>query len=282
MRPERLGVLGLGAIGGSVARQATKAGVPHVIAYATSPEDSARALEVGAVARVAADPEEVVSGSDLVVLAVPPVSAMDLLSGLAPIIREGAVVVTDVSSVKRPITDRARELGLESQFVGSHPLCGTHETGFPAARDDLFRDAVVYVVPTLAGDHDTVTQVVRFWEDVLEAKPVIVGADVHDQMLAWTSHLPQAVSSALALALAEGAPEDAVFGAGARDTTRLATSSVTMWRDVLTLNRSAVMESLDGLERSIGSLKHALAQDDAVAVAEWLERAAEFRRRLSE
>ena len=281
MRPEWLGVIGLGAIGGSVARQATKAGVPHVVAYATSPEDSARALEVGAVTRVAADPEEVVSGSDLVVLAVPPVSTMDLLSGLAQTIRERAVVVTDVSSVKRPITDRARELGLESQFVGSHPLCGTHETGFAAARDDLFRDAVVYVTP--AGDHDTVMQqVVRFWEDVLEAKPVVVRADVHDQLLAWTSHLPQAVSSALAVALAEGAPDDAVYGAGARDTTRLAASSVNMWRDVLTLNRSAVMESLDALERSIGSLKHALADDDAEAVAAWLERAAKFRRRLSE
>ena len=281
MRPERLGVIGLGAIGGSVVRQATKAGVPHIVVYATSPDDSARALEVGAVTRVAADPEEVVSQSDVVVLAAPPVSTLDLLSGLAQTIRERAVVVTDVSSVKRPITDRARELGLESQFVGSHPLCGTHETGFPAARDDLFRDAVVYVTP--AGDHDAVTrQVVRFWEEVLEAKPVVVRADVHDQMLAWTSHLPQAVSSALAVALAQGAPDDAVYGAGARDTTRLAASSVDMWRDVLTLNRSAVMESLDAVERSIGSLKNALADDDAEAVAAWLERAAKFRRRLSE
>ena len=281
MRPQRLGVLGLGAIGGSVARQATRAGVPEVVGFDTSSEEVASAVEAGAVARAAASPEEVIHECDLAVLAAPPMSNLALLGTLSDSIRDGSVVVTDVSGVKDPIVQRARELGLASQFAGSHPFCGTHLSGFEAAREDLFHDAVVYVTPV--GDDLAVTdRIVGFWRDVLGACPVVVAAPEHDDMLALTSHLPQAVGSALAVALAEHAKEGAVFGAGARDTTRLAAGSTAMWRDIMMLNRSPILQSLDAFERSVEQLKRAVSEGDASAIEKWFDRGAEFRRRMPE
>ncbi len=281
MRPERLGVIGLGAIGGSLAWQCTRAGVPHVIAQATSAEDVTGAVEAGAVTHVVDTPEDVIAGCDLAVLAVPPSATLELLSRLAEPIRARGVRVTDVCSVKRAVVDRARELDLHSLFVGSHPFCGTHQSGFAGARDDLFRDAVVYVTPVNEGDEIS-QEIVAFWRNVLDASPVVMPAGPHDEMLAWTSHLPQVVSSALAVALAEGVPDGAAYGTGARDTTRLAASSTAMWRDILMLNRAPIERSLDAFTRSVDTLKRALADEDAAAVAQWLDRGAEFRRRLAE
>ncbi|MCH7715759.1 MAG: prephenate dehydrogenase/arogenate dehydrogenase family protein [Gemmatimonadetes bacterium] len=281
VRPERLGVIGLGAIGGSLAWQCMRAGVPHVIAHATSAEDVTGAVEAGAVTHVVDTPEDVIAECDLAVLAVPPSATLELLSRLAEPIRAHGVRVTDVCSVKRAVVDRARELDLHSFFVGSHPFCGTHQSGFAGARDDLFRDSIVYVTPVNEGDEIS-QEIVTFWRDVLHASPVVMPAGPHDEMLAWTSHLPQVVSSALAVALAEGAPDGATYGTGARDTTRLAASNTTMWRDILMLNRSPIEQSLDTFARSVDTLKRALADEDAAAVAQWLDRGAEFRRRLAE
>ena len=281
MRPERLGVIGLGAVGGSLAWQCTRAGVPHVIAQATSAEDVTGAVEAGAVTRVVDTPEDVISGCDLAVLAVPPSATLELLSRLAEPIRARGVRVTDVCSVKCAVVDRARELDLHTLFVGSHPFCGTHQSGFAGARDDLFRDAVVYVTPVNEDDQIS-GEIVAFWRDILDASPVVMPAGPHDEMLAWTSHLPQVVSSALAVALAEGVPDGVAYGTGARDTTRLAASSTAVWRDILMLNRSPIEQSLDAFARSVDTLKRALADEDAAAVAQWLDRGAEFRRRLAE
>ncbi len=279
MPVERLGVIGLGAIGGSVARQARQAGVTRVIAYATSYDDMMDATDAGAVTGVMNAAADVIDGADLVVLAVPPRSILDLLSGLAQQITDRAVIVTDVASVKGPIVARALELHLESHFVGSHPLCGTHASGFAAASSDLFREALVYVTPT--GVDSVTEQVVGFWRDLMEARTVLVPAKAHDDMLAWTSHLPQAVSSALAAALADSAYHDASFGSGARDTTRLASSNIPMWRDILMLNRSAILAALSGFDRSLKELKRALDDRDAPGVERWLDRGAEFRRSLT-
>jgi prephenate dehydrogenase len=104
----------------------------------------------------------------------------------------------------------------------------------------------------------------------------------HDQLLAWTSHLPQAAASALAVALARAGPSGVTYGTGARDTTRLAASSVEMWRDILLLNREAVLAAMDGLEDQLGGLRQALASANVAALTQWLEAGAAWRRGLGE
>ncbi|MSR06874.1 MAG: prephenate dehydrogenase/arogenate dehydrogenase family protein [Gemmatimonadetes bacterium] len=281
MRPEALGVIGLGAIGGSVAWGASVAGVRRVIGYSPLPAETVAAAKAGAVTEVAQSVRQVMKQSEMVVIAAPPAATLTLLATIAPDLLSRGVLCTDVSSVKSPVVTEAARLRLGELFAGSHPLAGTHQSGFDAARSDRFVGAVVYVTPTPTGAQGAL-EVADFWQGVLKATPVTIDAEVHDRMLAWTSHLPQVTASALAAALARTGPPGVTYGSGARDTTRLAASSVEMWRDILLLNRDAVLVTLDGLEDQIGVLRQALVARDEAAVAAWLEAGAAWRRGLGE
>lgn len=278
MVPHTLGVIGLGAIGGSVAWQAARHGVPRVVGFAADRRDGAEAARAGAVTALETDVRRVAAAAELLVLATPPRATLRLLRQLAPVVlRRPGVLVTDVCSVKQAVVDCAERAGMAERFAGSHPFAGTHLTGFAAARPDRFRGAVVYVTPVAGGD-DAAREVADFWERVLEAQPVTLPAGRHDALLAWTSHLPQAAASALAAALARGAPDGARFGTGARDATRIAASGADMWADILLLNREPVLRCLDAFGQALGELAAALRAGDAPAVGRWLERGAEWRR----
>src|SRR5439155_1250128 len=150
LRPTRLGIIGLGAIGGSLARQAKRAGVPTIIGWSPWANERAAAAQQGTLDDAPASAREVARAVDLLVLAAPPAANLDLLAALAPHLRAGALV-TDVGSVKRSIVAKAEALGLAARFAGSHPLAGTHRHGFEASRADLFAGAVVYVTPAAGG-----------------------------------------------------------------------------------------------------------------------------------
>ena len=120
----------------------------------------------------------------------------------------------------------------------------------------------------------------RFWEEVLEAQPILIAAEAHDRQLAWTSHLPQAVAYALAKALAERQLGGVSYGAGARDTTRLAASSPDMWLDILLQNRDPLVEALSSVESRVGDLRRLIETGDRQGLEHYLETAREFRRGL--
>jgi prephenate dehydrogenase len=241
--------------------------------------DGVAAVKVGAVTDLANSAKWVVPRVDLLVLAAPPRANVRLLEELrAPIAKHG-VLVTDVSSVKGAIVKAAEAAGVGGQFAGSHPLCGTHRTGFEGAQPDLYRGALVYVTPTGEGQ-EVARETADFWERVLGSSTVVLDSALHDEFLAWTSHLPHAVSSALAVTLSRDAPRGLSFGTGARDTTRLAAGSVEMWRDIFMTNRENTAAALDHFERSIRELRGALETGASDAVAAWLEEGARFRREL--
>jgi prephenate dehydrogenase len=279
VRPETLGVIGLGAIGGSVAWRAAQAGVPRVIGYSPLPAEGVAALKAGAITEVAERPQRVVDAADLVVLAAPPAANLRLLRDLqGDLLRRGRWC-TDVTSVKRPLVDLAERLGLEQVFAGSHPLAGTHESGFAAAKPSMLEGAVVYVTPLSRGER-AAQEVADFWAGVCGAQPVTCDAAEHDRMLAWTSHLPQAVASALAAALSRAGPRAVTVGAGARDTTRVAASDPGLWHDVLLLNREAVLSALDAVEGELGRLRRALTTGNGADLSAWLETGRTWRRHL--
>ena len=280
MRPSSLAVIGLGAIGGSLAWQARLAGVPRVVGYSPSRADGVQALRAAAITELADAPARALQGADLVVLAVPAQVTLDLIGRLRPALEPGALL-TDVCSVKGPVLSRAVAEGLGDRFAGGHPLAGTHVSGFAAARPDRLRGCVVYVCETgQAGGDVAARRVMRFWEDVLEAQPVLIDAESHDRQLAWTSHLPQAVASALAKTLADRGLAGVSFGTGARDTTRLAASSPEMWLDVLLFNRVAVAEALGAAETELAELRQLLAAGDADGLRRYLTAARRFREGL--
>ena len=280
MRPHSLAVIGLGAIGGSLAWQARLAGIPSVVGYSPDRQDSFQALKSAAVHDIADSVGRAVQGADLVVLAAPPGAILDLLGQLGPHLAPEAIV-TDVASIKLPVLRRAREVGLAERFAGSHPFAGPHIAGWSGARPNRLAGAIVYVCATGPEGETAAREVMNFWETVIGAHPVRIEAAAHDAQLAWTSHLPQAVASALARTLAgEPSLRGVSLGTGARDTTRLAASPAQMWVDIFLLNRGPVCAALARAEGELALLRELIRTQDRAGLAGFLEEAAQYRRRL--
>src|SRR6266699_775277 len=143
VRPQTLGLIGLGAIGGSIARQVKQPGIgTGIVVVGWSPEPAERALaaQQGALDDAPARATDVARVADFLILAAPPAANIAQLDAIAPHLKPGAVVA------------RAEQIGLAQRFAGSHPLAGTHRHGFEASRPDLFRGAVVYVTPCRDGE----------------------------------------------------------------------------------------------------------------------------------
>jgi prephenate dehydrogenase len=270
-------VIGLGAIGGSLAWQSRLAGIQRVVGYSPHSAEGVQALKASAITEFAETPLRAVRGADLVVLAVPPRATLELITQLGPAL-ERRTVLTDVCSVKGPIVRHAVAEGLGDRFAGGHPLAGTHETGFASARPDRLRGCVVYICETGSPEsHAAAQSVVSFWRHSLDASPVRIDPDVHDRQLAWTSHLPQAVAYALAKTIAERGLGGVSYGPGAKDTTRLAASSPELWLDILLFNRAALSDALQLAGQNLEELRQLIENSDLPSLRRYLETAQAFR-----
>jgi prephenate dehydrogenase len=196
-----------------------------------------------------------------VVLAVPVAEAIATLARLRPSLRADALV-TDVCSTKRSITAAATAAGLERQFVGAHPLTGDHAGGWSASRRDLFAQARVYLCPNSATPEALAEHAAGFWRR-LGAEPVVIAADTHDRLLAFSSHLPQACAYALAATLAGAGVARADLGPGGRDTMRLAASPAGLWTGIMLDNAGEVRAALAALRGELALLEDALDRADA-------------------
>lgn len=271
-------MIGLGAIGGSLAWQARLAGVPRVVGYSPERSEGIQALKASAITELADTPASAVRGADLIVLAVPPRATLDLIVQLASAL-EPEAILTDVCSVKVPVVQQAVTAGLGDRFAGGHPLAGTHESGFLSARPDRLRGCVVYICDSgTAGGHRASGSIASFWQHTMGASPVLISAENHDRQLGWTSHLPQAVASALARSLADYGLAGVSYGSGARDTTRLAASNPDLWVDILLYNQPAVSEALARTEAHLAELRRLLATGDQAGLRAYLAAAQDFRK----
>jgi prephenate dehydrogenase len=249
----RIGLLGLGLIGGSVVRAVREPRTPEtqrpssIAAWTPSGRGPAAAFADGVIDRVAASPEEAIDGADLVVLAGPApdcLAQLDELAGTWRHLLDPEAVVTDVASTKEAIVLRATALGL--RFVGGHPMAGRETSGYEASSADLFVDRPWVIVPT--SDAAAVERV----EDLARAcgaRPVRLGASAHDRAVAGISHLPLVVAAALVEAVAGGASEGQsgdwsvasdLAATGWRDTTRLARGDVSMGAGIIVTNAPAL------------------------------------------
>jgi prephenate dehydrogenase len=278
MRPDTLGVVGLGGVGGSLAWQATLAGIPRVVGYSSSPAEAVRAVRGGAITDIAPSARFVFAHTDLVLLATSPASTFALLPTIADHLRKGAVC-TDLIPAKRAVVARAAALGLGPRFAGSHPMVSLVEHDPGEAEPAAFRGALVYVTP--AGPDDTAArEVADFWATVLDAEPVVLDAADHDAIVAWTGHLPRVVAAALARACRVDGPRGVTYGHEARTVTQPALAPVESLRDVLLLNRDAVLDAVDDFETALGGLRAALQEGNERRLDAWLREAAAWRGRV--
>ena len=255
-----LAVIGLGLIGGSLARAlraAAQAG--EISGYDPDPEQRRRAWELGVIDRVADSAEDAARGADVVVLAVPVLHTAEA----ARAVRAGlssTAILTDVGSTKQSVLqDIARVFGtLPSRFVAAHPIAGTEKSGVAASRADLFRGHRVVLTPHGAQDGAALATIRTMWEAV-GARVVEMEAGCHDAIFAATSHLPHVLAYAFVDMLTRLENAADIFpnaGGGFRDFTRIASSSPEMWHDIVRANRDEVAGLL---EKQIGELQDMLA-----------------------
>ena len=247
-------VIGVGLIGGSLARDLAAAGM-RVLAYDRDAERVRAAMDSGVVVGAFDGTFSGVSGAETIVIALPVDAAIDALHRLAPH-ASGARLIMDVGSTKRGIVAAASAVGVAPRFVGSHPMAGDHRYGWEASRAGLFRDARVYLCPPREATSDAVSRASDLWRG-LGAHPTVVEAAEHDRILAWTSHLPHVLSAALALALARAGLDRASLGPGGRDVTRLAGSSPEMWTAILRENAAEIDAALSAAELELAAFRHA-------------------------
>jgi prephenate dehydrogenase len=265
-----LGVVGVGLLGGSVAlaaRQRRLAG--RVVGCDRSEDVLHRAAGAHILDEATTDLAEAVREAELVVFCTPVDRIADQVLEAAPWCPPGAIL-TDVGSTKagivRQLTGR---LPAGVTFIGSHPLAGSEKTGPEHARADLFENRLVVVTPGEDASGRATARLMAFWH-TLGASVVPMRAELHDQALALTSHLPHLVASALAGVL----PDEWRFltATGFRDTTRIAAGSPEMWQAILLANRECVLEALDRFRDRLERYRCALAAGDGAEVLRlWLE-----------
>jgi prephenate dehydrogenase len=285
MVTERLCIVGIGLIGGSLALALKRAGAcAHVAGVDASEPNLAAAMELGIIDSAHTDLARAVPGSDLVVLATP-LGAMDgVLRQLAPLLAPG-MVLTDVGSAKQSVIDAARRaLGARrAAFVPGHPVAGTERNGPRHAFAGLFAGRITILTPMPENDAAAIARVRAMWE-AAGATVQLLDPAHHDHVLAATSHLPHMLAYALVDCLARMQEREEIFryaAGGFADFTRIASSSPDMWRDVCAANRDNLLAALDQFELTLGELRAAIARGDGAAVLEMFRRARTARDRFA-
>jgi prephenate dehydrogenase len=250
-------ILGPGLIGGSLALALAERGLARrLMIYARS----ARALDAirtaGVDAELTGNPSEAVRNADVVILCVP----IEAMAGLVHEYRDAlkpTALVTDVGSVKGSVDrDLAPLLENRALWIGSHPMAGSEQAGFSAARADLFEDATVILTPTRHTQHEAERRAEEFWK-ALGGRLTIISPEKHDQLVAAISHIPHLIAAALVNhAVRHGDLE--IAAGGFRDTTRVASGSPELWSEILLANQDAVAAQLDHLVRDLQTIKAAL------------------------
>lgn len=254
----RLALIGVGLIGGSLARALRDAGhVGEVIGYGRSLANLQRAADLGVVDRVETSLSASVRDADMVVLATPVGSMAEILATIAPYLASDAVI-TDVGSVKGKIAVAARTaLGKKlAGFVPGHPIAGTERTGVEASFSSLFVGRRVVLTPLPETTSAAVERVRVMWQ-AAGAEVVSMSVEHHDAVLAATSHLPHLLAYALVDMLARLDDSREIFSyaaGGFRDFTRIASSDPVMWRDISLANRDAIVNMLKKYRKEVDSL----------------------------
>ncbi len=277
VRWNKITIIGVGLLGGSlglaVKRRRLARQVAGFVRRAASLKDCEKA---GAVDFATTDLLAAVWDADLVILCTPLAQMRPLVKQMIPALNRGAIV-TDVGSVKASVVKELESLVAKAgaYFVGSHPMAGAEKTGVAAARADLFANTVCVVTPTRKTKKAALRKVEQFWKSVgscvLKLSP-----GTHDALVSRSSHLPHLVAATLAATVLDPKhprQQAALCANGFRDTTRIASGSPEMWRDIALANRAQVRLALDDFVRELQRVQAALRRGNAAEISKIFETA---------
>ncbi len=283
-RFERVAIVGLGLIGGSLALAARRRGLfGHVTGIGRGRANLDEGLARGAIDVATVDVAAGVRDADLVVLGVPVASMAAVVAAMAPSLARDAIV-TDVGSVKAPLIAALEPLlAGRARFVAGHPIAGTERSGVAAAFPELFEGRCCILTPSDETDRSALEAVRGLWEGV-GMRVVTMDAARHDHVLALVSHLPHVIAYALAgeVEAREALGEELVrFSAGGlRDFTRVAASDPALWRDILAMNRDEVVSAVRAYRERLAHLEALMATGRTEELERELARARRLRSRM--
>ena len=281
MHWKKISLVGVGLLGGSLGqalKQRRLAG--SVVGFVRRAASVAECTKAGAVDHATLDLREAVGGADIVVLCTPILKMRPLVEQMLPALQAGAIL-TDVGSVKGAVVRDLEALAAKAgvHFVGSHPMAGAEKNGVAAARPDLFVNAVCVVTPTRRSNPGAVRELERLWKSV-GGRLLRIAPDAHDALVSRSSHLPHVVAAGLAnLVLDPRRPKTQaqLCANGFRDTTRIASGSPEMWRDIALANRRHLSRALATFFKDLRAFRRALSKGDAPALQKYFETAKERR-----
>ena len=271
---QQLAIVGVGLLGGSVAKAARLGGLAHRIVGIGRDAGRLRpALDDGTLDLAVTELDAGVREADFVLLAAPVLTIEGLLERVWRAAPDGALI-TDVGSTKRNIVRAAERLAATRSlsFVGSHPLAGSEQAGYRVARADLFRGATVVVTPTEATELGALKKTTEFWE-ALGARVSSLDPETHDRTVAAISHLPHLIACALVDGAARVEPSALELAArGFRDTTRIAAGDPDMWTEIFLANRDALSATVEAFREALADLQRAIDAGQADALRAVLAR----------
>lgn len=281
VRWKKITLIGVGLLGGSLGmalRQRRLAG--SVVGFVRRAASVSECERLGAVHLATLDLRRAVEGADLIVFCTPLAQMRPLGKQMLPWLKQGTIV-TDVGSVKGSVVRDLEALVARAgaHFVGSHPMAGAEKMGVAAARADLFVGAVCVVTPTRKSNPAAVRKVEQLWKSVGSGLLRLTPA-AHDRFVSRSSHLPHVVAAQLArLILSPEHPKEQgmLCANGFRDTTRIASSSPEMWRDIALANRQNLSRAIESFTQGLQDFRRVLKRADAKAVASFFEQARERR-----
>jgi len=275
MLVKRLTIIGVGLIGGSIARALKKIDAcDEIIGCGRNIANLETAIELGVIDKYETQVDRAVANSDLVIVAVP----LRSIAGIFKIISKEIspqTIITDVGSAKASvIADAKQYLGPPfPQFVPGHPIAGTEKSGVAASFAELFEDHKVILTPVPETNPQAVETVTLMWQKI-GATVVKMSVAQHDEILAATSHLPHLLAYSLVNTLNQMNPEVFEFAAGGfRDFTRIASSDPTMWHDISLSNQDAILNMLELFKNQLDHLTKAIQQSDSSEIKDIFSRA---------
>lgn len=276
---DRVTIIGVGLIGGSLGLALKEKKIAkRVIGVGRREESLKIALKRNEVDEVTIDLVSGVKDADLVVIATPLELTVETFKKIIPHLKEGGVV-TDVGSVKRPILKRIDH----PFFIGGHPLAGSEKRGPQSARVDLFREATVVLTPVEKTDEKALALVKGMWQD-LGARVLFLSPGVHDELVAFTSHLPHILAISLTNLIGELAEKEerilSLMGEGFRDTTRIAASPPSMWKEICLANREEILSAIKRFKEIFSEMEEALSKEEGDKLLHRFEKAKEIRDKL--
>jgi prephenate dehydrogenase len=283
--PEKIAILGIGLIGGSLALGLKERTDAVVVGYDRSEKDLRYAMAIGAVDDWTTSLPQAVSDADMIVIALPVGQIKQMIETLAELPLKPSCIVTDVGSTKSEIMEASRKLKEKGiVFIGGHPMAGSHQSGIQAARSLLFENAYYVLTPDPEASLWEVQKISQLLHKATRAELVIMDAAHHDRIVGAISHLPHIIAAGLVNVVGNYNEENEWFhrlaAGGFRDLTRIGASHPVMWRDILLSNRKALLKLMDDWIAKMEEVRSAISDGEREQIEAFFSRSRRLRQQL--